>query len=96
MIADSRCRCPSTVDLRDARRAGRDRDRFTAWTADATHALARDLAPPTCERSADAAATALAGYFNGADRRATQRLGGDLLSELIRAEEAGDRLYAAS
>ena len=69
-----------------------DRARFTAWTADATHALAGDLAPPEVRERAGAAALALGGYFDGliAERRTS--LTDDLISVLIRAEEDGDRL----
>src|SRR5690606_34987943 len=40
-----------------------DRDRFTVWTADATHGLSGDLAPPEVQARALAAAAALAEYF---------------------------------
>jgi cytochrome P450 len=69
-----------------------DRERFTEWTADATHALAGSLAPAPVRERALAAATALAGYF---DERIAERRGSltdDLLSLLIRAEEEGDTL----
>jgi hypothetical protein len=69
-----------------------DREMFTSWTADATHGLAVGLAPPEVLQRAAAAAEKLAGYFIDliAERRAN--LGDDILSNLIRAEEEGDRL----
>jgi len=69
-----------------------ERDRFTGWTADATHGLLGELAEPEVQQRSAAAALSLAGYFNEriAERRGA--LGDDLLSQLIRAEEAGDRL----
>jgi cytochrome P450 len=69
-----------------------DRDRFTVWTADATHGLAGTMATPEVQQRASSAAMSLAGYFNEliAERRKT--LTDDLLSVLIRAEEEGDRL----
>jgi cytochrome P450 len=72
-----------------------DRDRFTTWTADATHGLAGTMAPPDVQARAMAAATGLAGYFNALieERRNDKR--DDLLSQLIRAEEEGDRLTAS-
>jgi pimeloyl-[acyl-carrier protein] synthase len=71
-----------------------DRDRFTQWTAEATHLLAAAFAPPDLIERGQAASRALAEYFAAliADRRT--RIGDDLLSSLIRAEEAGDRLSA--
>jgi cytochrome P450 len=71
-----------------------DRDRFTAWTADATHGLLGALAAPEVQARADAAGLALAGYFNALIAERRGHLADDLLSELIRAEEAGDRLSA--
>jgi cytochrome P450 len=69
-----------------------DRDRFTRWTAEATHLLAALFSPPDVVARGVAASQALEEYFSAliAERRA--QLGDDLLSTLIRAEEEGDRL----
>jgi cytochrome P450 len=69
-----------------------DRERFTQLTADATHALASQFAPEEAVERAGPAADALYTYFSDliGDRRS--KLGDDLLSEMIRAEEGGDRL----
>lgn len=69
-----------------------DRDRFTRWTAEATHLLAAFISPPDVIERSLAATRALEEYFGAliAERRA--HLGDDLLSTLIRAEEEGDRL----
>jgi len=70
-----------------------DRERFTRWTAETTHALTPNpLAPPELLARADRAVEALWIYFDAliADRR--RHLGDDLLSGLIRAEVEGDRL----
>jgi cytochrome P450 len=69
-----------------------DRPRFTQWTADATHALSGDLAPPEVRARAEGAALALAGYFTERIEARRKSLTDDLLSVLIRAEEQGDRL----
>jgi hypothetical protein len=69
-----------------------DRDRFTVWTADATHGLAGNLAPPEVQERARQAALALASYFTDLIEERRKRLTDDLLSVLIRAEEEGDRL----
>jgi cytochrome P450 len=69
-----------------------DRERFTVWTAQATHGLAAPIAPPDVLESARAAALALAAYFEEliAARRASPA--DDILSGMIRAEEGGDLL----
>ncbi|MEA2627334.1 MAG: hypothetical protein QOD06_3379 [Candidatus Binatota bacterium] len=69
-----------------------DRDRFTVWTAQATRGLAAFIAPPEVVEQARAAGEALGQYFDTlvAERRGNLR--DDLLSVLIRAEEAGDKL----
>lgn len=72
-----------------------DRDRFTVWTAQATHGLAAFVAPPDVIEKALAAGEALAAYFEDliAERRARpSRDEGDILSGLIRAEEGQDLL----
>jgi len=69
-----------------------DRQLFTKWTGEATHGLAAGIAPPEVIELAMAAADNLASYFSEliAERRSS--LSDDILSNLIRAEEEGDRL----
>ncbi len=69
-----------------------DRARFTEWTADATHLLAAMFAPPEIIERGMQAAGQLRAYFDAliAERRAHPSE--DILGNLIRAEEAGDRL----
>ncbi len=69
-----------------------DRDRFTEWTAQATHLLATLFAAPEVIARGIAASQALAAYFEALIAERRKSLGDDLLSNLIRAEEAGDRL----
>jgi cytochrome P450 len=92
VIADLALPVPSTLICEMLGVPVIDRDRFTQWTADATHALAGNMAPPDRRERAQSAALALAGYFNELieERRKAKR--DDLLSELIRAEEEGERL----
>jgi cytochrome P450 len=92
VIADLALPVPSTLICEMLGVPVVDRDRFTQWTADATHALAGNMAPPDRRERAQSAAMALAGYFNELieERRKAKR--DDLLSELIRAEEEGERL----
>ena len=72
-----------------------DRDRFKQWGLDIARGLDAILLPPDSEISqrSTAARRALADYFRAliAERRAAPR-GDDLLSGLIAAEEAGDKL----
>ena len=92
VIADLALPVPATLICEMLGVPVTDRDRFTRWTADATHALAGDMATPERRAGAVAASISLAGYFEAliAERRNDKR--DDLLSELIRAEEEGERL----
>jgi cytochrome P450 len=69
-----------------------DRPRFTEWTAHATHALAVQFAPSNALALARPALEKLSAYFVALVDERRRRLGDDLISELIRAEEDGDRL----
>jgi len=69
-----------------------DRDRFTEWTAAATHLLASMFQPPEVMERGAAAAMALNAYFTDLIAERRGHLRDDILSDLIRAEEAGDRL----
>jgi hypothetical protein len=71
-----------------------DRDRFTQWTADATHGLAlrRGHAPRELVERVEKARNGLAGYFNQLIAARRGQPGDDLLATLISAEEEGDRL----
>jgi pimeloyl-[acyl-carrier protein] synthase len=71
-----------------------DHERFKGWSLDIARGLDSSLLPPESEvpRRSGAARHAMGDYFRGlvAERRASPR--GDLLSALITAEEAGDKL----
>ena len=92
VIADLALPVPATVICEMMGVPAADRVRFTEWTSAATHLLAAALTAPDVLARAAAAAEALAAYFTDliAERRA--HLADDILSDLIRAEEAGDRL----
>jgi pimeloyl-[acyl-carrier protein] synthase len=72
-----------------------DRDRFKHWSLDIARGLDAILLPPDSDvtRRSEAARIALSDYFREliAARRAAPRA--DLLSGLIAAEEAGDKLH---
>jgi cytochrome P450 len=92
VIADLALPVPSTVICAMMGVPLADRTRFTRWTAEATHGLAAALAPPEVLQRAYDAALALFEYFDGLIAARRGALGEDVLSGLIRAEEAGDRL----
>jgi hypothetical protein len=92
VIADLALPVPSTLICEMLGVPGDDRERFTQWTAEATHGLAAQVAPQEVLDRARRAGLALAAYFEEliAERRGS--LGDDILSGMIRAEEEGDRL----
>jgi cytochrome P450 len=69
-----------------------ERDKFTVWTSQATLGLAAAIMPPDVVAMATQASANLAQYFEGLIAERRKELREDLLSHLIRAEEAGDRL----
>src|SRR3989454_4437630 len=73
VIADLALPVPSTVICEMMGVPVADRDRFTVWTAKATHGLASQFLPPELLGEAQAAGMALAAYFQGliAARRAS-------------------------
>ena len=95
VIKDLALPVPSTVICEMMGVPVADRDRFTAWTAQATFGLAAPLMPPEVVEQAAAAGMQLAAYFQDliAERRA--HLTDDILSALIRAEESGDEMTGA-
>jgi cytochrome P450 len=69
-----------------------DREQFTVWTAEATQLLAALVWAPEMAERGLAAAEKLHRYFKDLIDERRRNLGDDILSELIRAEEFGDRL----
>jgi hypothetical protein len=69
-----------------------DRARFTRWTAVATHLLRGSYLAGEERARVEATVQELAGYFNALIEERRKNLGEDLISALIRAEEAGDQL----
>jgi cytochrome P450 len=92
VIADLALPVPSTLICQMMGVPLEDRARFTEWTAKATFGLAAGVAPPEVVAEAAAAGMSLAGYFAELVEGRRASLTDDLLSALIRAEEAGDRL----
>ena len=92
VIADLALPVPSTMICEMMGVPIGDRERFTQWTAEATHLLAFMLLPPDVLERALAAARELRAYFEALIAQRRSRLSDDILSDLIRAEEAGDHL----
>ncbi len=69
-----------------------DRDLFNEWTAARTNAFFARFLPPEVQQRTRDAGHAMADYFEVLVRERRQRLGDDLISALIRAEEQGDKL----
>ena len=94
LIADLALPVPATLICEMLGVPVEDRDRFTGWTADATHGLAlrRGHAPAELVARVERARLGLAGYFNALIEERRGRESDDLLGALIAAEEEGDRL----
>jgi cytochrome P450 len=92
IIADLALPVPSTVICEMMGVPLADRDKFTEWTAAATYLLAAALAPQDVVERGIHAAQSLGTYFTDLIEERRKDLGEDILSGLIRAEEAGDRL----
>jgi cytochrome P450 len=92
LIRDFALPVPATVICEMMGVPVEDRDRFTVWTAKATHGLASQFLSPEALAETQAAGMSLAGYFQDLIAARRGRLTNDVLSALIRAEEEGDRL----
>lgn len=92
IIADLAQPVPSTVICQMIGVPLGDRALFTSWTANATHLLLPRLLSDAQRERSMAAVAELTSYFTKLIAERKGRLGDDLLSNLIRAEESGDRL----
>ena len=90
VIGDLALPVPSTLICEMMGVPTADRDRFTAWTSAVTHLLASFAGPP--EPEALEAGARLGEYFTDLIAERRKAPGDDILSELILAEEEGDRL----
>lgn len=92
VIADLALPVPSTVICEMMGVPAADRAMFTGWTSASTHLLAALFSDPDVVARGVDAANHLAEYFTAliAERRRSPRE--DILTDLVRAEEAGDRL----
>lgn len=70
-----------------------DRTQFMEWTAARTNAFFARFLPKEIRQRVRSAGEGMADYFDQLIKERRTDLGADLLSELIRAEESGDRLH---
>lgn len=92
IIADLALPVPSTVICEMMGVPLADRPMFTQWTALATHLLAAAMLSQEQLQQSLEAALELTNYFRDLIAERRRHLADDILSDLIRAEEAGDRL----
>lgn len=94
LIADLARPVPATLICELLGVPAEDQADFTQWTTDATHGLltVRGLGDKETERKVEAAGLSLLGYFHQLIEERRGKLGDDLLSVLISAEEDGDKL----
>ena len=92
VIADLARPLPSTVICQMLGVPLADRELFTDWTAQVTHLLVPRLLDDEQRQRSFGAAAQLWGYMGSLVQARRTQPGEDLLSVLIRAEEAGDRL----
>jgi cytochrome P450 len=92
VIADLALPVPATLICEMMGVPSSDRAKFTEWTSAATHLLAALLQDPEIVARGVDAATQLAAYFTDLIHERRRDLRDDILSDLIRAEEEGDRL----
>ncbi len=94
VIADLALPVPASMICKVLGVPDEDRRQLEAWTQARTNAFFAAMLPPEIRKTTREAGEALAAYFDEliADRR--KQPGDDLLSELIRVEEDGERLRA--
>jgi cytochrome P450 len=92
VIADLALPLPSEVICKMMGVPLADREKFTVWTAQATHGLLGELAEPEVQQQFLAAALSLADYFDRLIKKRENDSSDDIVSVLVRAEADGDKL----
>lgn len=92
VIADLALPLPSEIICKMMGVPLADREKFTVWTAQATHGLLGDLAEPDVQARFMNAALSLANYFDRLIQQRGSDAGDDIVSTLVRAEADGDKL----
>ncbi len=92
IIADLAHLLPAQIVCRIMGVPDADRELFTHWTAARTNAFFARFLPEEVIQSLVDAGNEMADYFDDLVKERRRNLGDDLISEMIRAEEEGDRL----
>jgi cytochrome P450 len=92
LIADLAHLVPAQIVCRIMGIPDADRDLFAGWTAARTNAFFAKFLPDHVIQSLVDAGNEMADYFDDLVKDRRRKLGDDLISEMIRAEEEGDRL----
>jgi len=92
VVADLALPVPATVICEMLGIPAADRAQFSSWTADSTFGLLGRLAGPERARRAEGAVRHLVAYFAKLIEERSRELGDDMLSDMIRAADDGDRL----
>jgi cytochrome P450 len=95
LIADLAHLVPAQIVCRIMGIPDADRELFASWTAARTNAFFAKFLPDDVIQSLVDAGNEMADYFDDLVRERRRNLGDDLVSEMIRAEEEGDRLLDA-
>jgi len=95
IIADLALPVPASMICKVLGVPDEDRDQFTTWTQARTNAFFAAMLPPEVCKEVRDAGQALADYFDDLIAERRKNLGEDLLSELIRVEEDGEKLSVA-
>jgi cytochrome P450 len=92
VIADLALPLPSEIICKMMGVPLADREKFTVWTAQATHGLLGELAEPDAQQRFLTAALSLADYFDQLIKKRANDSSDDIVSVLVRAEADGDKL----
>ena len=95
VIADLAHLVPAQIVCRIMGIPDADRELFSSWTAARTNAFFAKFLPDNVIQSLVDAGNQMADYFDDLVRERRKKLKDDLISEMIRAEEEGDRLLDA-
>ena len=95
VIADLAHLVPAQIVCRIMGIPDADRELFATWTAARTNAFFAKFLPDNVIQSLVDAGNEMADYFDDLVKQRRKNLKDDLISEMIRAEEEGDRLLDA-
>lgn len=92
LISDLACYVPSRMMAHIIGIPDEDLPAFNEWTAARTNAFFAKFLPPDVQKRTRDAGNAMADYFEALVRERRKNPGNDLVSQLVLAEDGGDRL----